>query len=165
MRISKTVRNSGISVGVLLVVLIAGGTAYTLFGDGQAPKQASSTKAVAEETFQPIPKPPQPAANAPEGVAVGAFTTPVAPGSNSSIQVHTNAGSTCNISVVYNNAPSTDSGLAPKTADEYGVVSWSWTVGSSVPVGSWPVRVTCAYHGRTGVVQANLEVSRTAPAQ
>jgi len=160
MLISKTVRNSGISAGILLIVLMAAGMAYTLFSAGPAPKPVLS-KPADEESFQAVPKPPQPAANAPEGVAVGAFTTPVVPGSNASIQVRTNAGSTCTITVVYNNVASTDSGLTPKTADDYGVVSWSWTVGSTVPVGSWPVHVTCAYHGRTGVVQANLEVNRT----
>jgi hypothetical protein len=87
-------------------------------------------------------------------------TSPIAAGSNSSITVRTNAGSTCAVTVSYNGAPSTDSGLTPKTADAYGNVTWTWTVNSSVPAGSWPVKVTCTYHGRSGVVISNFQVTK-----
>lgn len=140
---------------VMLGLFIGGGVVYTLMADNPGPTKAAAPKA--QEPLQHTLKPVQPAANAPEGVAVGSLTTPVKVGTNASIIINTNAGSTCSISVIYNSGvPSTDSGLAPKLADAYGVVSWSWTVPASTPPGNWPVKVTCLYHGRSGVVEANL---------
>jgi hypothetical protein len=51
-----------------------------------------------------------------------------------------------------------DPGLVKKTADEYGMVSWTWGVSRSVPVGKWPVTVTCAIGKHSGVVIGDLEV-------
>ncbi len=78
---------------------------------------------------------------------------------NASIIIRTNAGSKCVIAVVYDKTASSDSGLGSKTADEYGIASWTWTVESSVPIGKWPVKVTCVYNGRSAVVQGNLQVA------
>lgn len=86
--------------------------------------------------------------------------SPVKAGSNTTISVKTTPKATCSISVVYAGAASTDSGLAPKKADAYGEASWTWTVGASVPAGSWPVKVTCTYKAKSGVVQQSLQVTR-----
>jgi hypothetical protein len=72
--------------------------------------------------------------------------------------VKTNATSECTIVVEYNEVPSTDSGLKPKKADDYGIVSWTWTVEETVPVGKWPVEVVCAYNDQTAMVRGNLVV-------
>jgi hypothetical protein len=93
-----------------------------------------------------------------EQAALQALTSPVKAGQNSSVNVKTNATSTCTINVSYNNVASKDSGLTPKVADAYGNVSWSWTVDPTAPVGSWPVKVTCVYRGRSAVVIGNLQV-------
>lgn len=155
----KTARNIAISAFVMLILLASAGVAYTYFF-GPSASEVVTPKAVAE--VQPLPKPAVPADNAPEGVAIGAFTTPVKPGDNASMQVHTQPTSTCTISITYNGVVATDSGLLSKTADDYGTVGWSWTVPVSTPEGKWPVKVTCTYHGRSGVYQAELEVSKTA---
>jgi hypothetical protein len=105
-------------------------------------------------------EPAQPAPNAKEGVAVQSLTSPVAPGDNASIDIHTNRDSKCTITVVYNNIPSKDAGLTPKTADEYGLASWSWTVESTVPVGKWPVTVTCEWNKKIAVVIGDLIVKK-----
>jgi hypothetical protein len=160
-RIPKAVRNALISGAILLLVLVVGGVAYTYYV-GRAPvdTKADAVKPADATTSDYTIKPTQPAANARESAAVQLLTTPVAPGSNASISVKTNATSTCKISVTYNNVPSTDSGLTPKTANDFGTVDWSWTVGPNTPLGTWPVVVTCDYHGRTAVVQGDLEVAR-----
>ncbi len=74
--------------------------------------------------------------------------------------VKTNAAAACNIKVVYDKTASTDSGLIAKVADEYGMVSWGWTVEPSVPLGKWPVKVTCANAKHSAVVQSDLVVEK-----
>ena len=157
-RIPRTLRRTIITMVALLLLFIISGVAYVLISDRENAKSAPATVPPAE--VLPLPKPTPPGINAPEGAAVETLTSPVSAGSNSSITIATNAGSACTISVSYNNVPSTDSGLAPKTADVYGNVNWTWTVDSSAPVGTWPVKVTCVYHGRSGVVIGNLEVAK-----
>lgn len=74
------------------------------------------------------------------------------------MSIRTQPGSNCTIKAVYNNVDSTDPGLAPGVADEFGTLSWSWKIGENVPTGTWPVTVTCLYHGRSAVVQGDLVV-------
>jgi hypothetical protein len=161
MRIPKTVRNTFLSVMVLLIIFIGVGAAYTyLGGDESTPPQTAVSKP--EVTPQQMIKPVMQDPNGPVGVAIGALTTPVRPGANASIQVRTHSGAKCDITVTYDTGISTDSGLVSKTADEYGVAAWSWTVGSNVADGKYPVNVACAYNGRSGVGTPQQEVSRTA---
>ncbi len=80
-------------------------------------------------------------------------------GSNASIYVRTNPKSKCAIFVQYSNgAQSHDSGLAPKTADAYGSVAWSWTVNGPASLGDGSATITCLYHARSGVVKADVKV-------
>lgn len=159
-RVPKTVRKTAISVVILLVLFVVAGMAYVLITDRSSAKPVS--KAAPANTASPtaLPKPTQPAPNAAEGVAVETVTSPVAAGSNASISISTNAGSVCTILVTYNGVPSTDSGLAAKAPDPYGGVTWTWTVGNSVPPGTWPIKVTCTYHGRSGVALSNMQVTK-----
>lgn len=158
-RLRKSLRNAVVSAVVLLVVFLAAGIIYILVADKNTyvpPVSAKKTDAAPS-----VVKPTPPAVNAPEGVALETMASPVAAGANTMITVSTNAGSACTILVTYaGGVKSTDSGLAPKNADVYGNASWSWTVDSSVPAGNWPVKVTCTYHGRTGVLQNDLQVTK-----
>lgn len=157
-RVPKAVRNALLSAIVLLVVIVGGGVAYVWYGGQSAPVRPLAATPVAD-TEAPVIKPSKPSPNARESVAIESLTTPVAPGANSSMMIRTLAGSKCTISVLYNNVPSTDSGLTPKVADEFGSVSWSWTVHPDTPVGHAPVTVTCAYGSKTAVVQGDLVVT------
>lgn len=156
-RLPKTVRDTLISVVVMVVLFVAAATVYILIADRNA-KSTSPPKNNQTAAQTDSIKPVAPAANAPEGVANESLISPVAPGQNTTFNVRTNAGSTCTITAVYNKVPSHDSGLVPKTADEWGYVSWTWTVDRSAPAGTWPVTVTCVYHGRSGVLIGNLQV-------
>lgn len=156
MRLPRSVRNALISALVLLVLIVGAGVAYTLLAGGTDTTVTPPPRQTA--TKEPVIKPKKPAADAKEGAAIEMLTSPVAAGSNASVNVRTNAGSTCSILVTYAGVKSTDSGLKPKTADDFGAVSWAWTVGSTVPAGNWPVKVTCVYHGRSAVVQSDLQV-------
>jgi len=158
-RIVRSIRNISISVGVLVAILVAAGAAYTWFiGRNQAP---AVTTATTDTTLTPVVKAVDPAPNAPEGASVQSITSPVAPGSNASVTVKTNPGSWCTITVVYDKTASTDSGLAGKTADEFGSVSWTWTVDATAPVGKWPVTVTCLRNKLSAVVVGDLVVAKS----
>jgi hypothetical protein len=149
-----------LSIVVLAVVFVGGGLGYTWYM-GQQP--VDTTAAIAEPVVtKPAPeiKPVKPSANAKESASVQMLTSPVAPGANASISVKTNPASKCTIKVEYNKILSTDSGLTAKTADEFGMVSWTWTVEETAPLGKWPVKVTCTYNKKSAFVQGDLKVAK-----
>jgi hypothetical protein len=160
-RIIRFVRNIAISVAVLLVIFIGGGAAYTWYM-GRTTVVDTSVADSIDTTPTPVIKHVQPAANANESASVQMLTSPVAPGSNASVTVKTNPSSECTIAVEYNKVASKDSGLRLKTADEFGIVSWTWTVEVSVPLGTWPVKVTCinTANKKSAFVQGDLVVAR-----
>ena len=158
--IPKTIRKVTFTIIVLLFIFVVAGIAYVFITDHFSTKilPAISTNNAAQSS--PLPKPVAPGSNSPEGVAVQTVISPVSVGSNSSITVNTNAGSVCTITVTYNGIQSTDSGLSSKIADAYGNVTWTWTVETGVPVGSWPIKVTCTYHNRSAVVLSTVQVTK-----
>ena len=50
------------------------------------------------------------------------------------------------------------SGLVKKIADEFGVVTWAWTVPAGTPQGTWPVNVSCKNKKYSAVVSSDLVV-------
>jgi hypothetical protein len=154
----KTLRNVVINAVVLLVLVIGGGVAYIWYLGQDEAANTSAIPAPIEAAPAPVIKPTRPAADAKQSAAVQMLTSPVAPGENASIMVKTNAESSCTITVEYNDVPSTDSGLKPKKADDFGIVSWTWTVEETAPVGTWPVDVNCSFNDQTAMVRGNLVV-------
>lgn len=160
-RIPSRLRKILISAFILLIIFLLAGTAYTLFASSSVKQTAQpSTEDKAVSSAPHIYKPPKPGANAAEGVAIVSLISPVKAGANSSIAISTNIGSTCTISVIYDKVASKDSGLVSKHADDYGNADWTWTVDKSAPAGKWPVKVTCTYNKRTGVVIGDLVVTK-----
>lgn len=143
----------------MLLIFVIAGVVYVFYVDRQQP--APPKKSAAKTDSEPsVFKPVAPAANAQEGVSIQSLLSPVAAGSNTSMSIRSNAGSTCSILVTYNGgAISHDSGLAPQKTDVYGFVTWTWTVEKTVAPGTYPVKVTCVYNGRSGVVIGNLQVT------
>jgi hypothetical protein len=93
----------------------------------------------------PPPSPPTTASPAPATAVTFTFvSSPVARNANATATVQTTPTVGCTIVVTYNSGPSTAAGLAPKTADAYGIVSWTWKVGGNTALGTYPIRVTCA---------------------
>jgi hypothetical protein len=158
-RIPRGVRNSLISFFVLLVLFVGAGVGYTWYVGNSGPATVVAS-APTGQTSEPVIKPSKPSPNAKESVAIESLTTPVQPGANSSLIIRTLPTSKCSITVVYGTTASKDSGLIPKDADEFGTVSWSWTVSEETPVGHAPVTVTCAYNKQTAVVQGDLVVTK-----
>ncbi len=158
MKIPRGVRNALFSVVILVVLFVLAGAAYTLFAGQSGPEPVKTTSKPAQTAYS-APKPVAPAPNASVGVSIDSLLSPVSAGSNTSLEVKTTPKANCTVSVVYNGVASTDSGLAPKVADAYGVAGWTWTVGAAVPAGSWPINVTCSYHAKSGVAKTNLQVT------
>ena len=152
----KTVRRTITSMVILLLLAVSAGALYTWYLGQQ--------KSLAVVEDEPTPsrrvdiRPVHQDPNANVGVAVQVLTSPVKPGENASVTVRTNQLANCTISVKYDTVTATDSGLVKKQADEFGMVSWAWTVAPTAPEGTWPVRITCATKKKSGMVEGDLTV-------
>jgi zona occludens toxin (predicted ATPase) len=155
--VRRKAKNIAIATVVLLLLLVVGGVAYIWYTGQQGPQPAANK--VATETTREAIKPTTPNPNTQESAAIEFLSSPVVPGDEASVNVKTVATSNCSVSVIYNNVPSSDPALKEKVADDFGNVSWNWTVGKSTPTGSWPVKITCSWHGKTAVVQGDLVVA------
>lgn len=150
----------GICATIIIISTVLG-LAYVWYMGMTKPVQpAAVAQPLANKTITPAPVSDE---NAPVGVAIQTLTSPVAKGGNASISIKTRPQAACSIRVTYSVTPnqdqeSKDGGLIPKTADAYGVASWTWTVETSRPVGSWPVEVTCAYKAKWGYGKDMLQV-------
>jgi hypothetical protein len=158
MNFLKSLRQVGILALVILILLVLAGVLYVLFSNQQG-VHTDVVSAGAVNQASPI-TPKAPAANAKEGVAIQALTPSAAPGSVVSVVATTNATSRCTIHVDASVDSQDDPALAPQVADAYGTVSWSWRVSRAAGAGNKSLEVTCAYHGRTGVVDGQYTVSR-----
>ena len=158
-RVFKKVRNIFIAAFIIILILFAIGVAYTWYsGRTTVPIQASNDTTTETPPSQLRRTDISP--NAAVSASIQSLESPVAPGQNSSVIVKTNPGAWCTITVLYNKVASKDSGLTGKTSDEYGSVSWSWTVESSVPIGKWPVTVICVRNVKSAVVIGDLEIKQ-----
>jgi hypothetical protein len=159
--VKKTLKVTTIVV-TLLVLVVAAGVGYTWYVGQYGEEEGQAFQQPAQPTGgKQTAKTSKVDENAVMGAAVQSITSPVIPGSNASVMVRTNPQANCVISVIYDKTPSKDSGLIEKKADEYGLVEWTWTVESTVPLGKWPVKVTCANKKHTAVVENDLRVVKT----
>ena len=157
----KTLKSTLRNIVILLILIIVIGVGYTWFIGKTSP--APVVKVEAPVNSQPTVKHVAIAENVPVGVSIQLLTSPVAPGSNASITIKTLPVTNCTISVIYDKTPSKDSGLTSKISDEFGSITWAWTVEPTIPVGKWPVTVTCARGKKSGVVIGDLVVSKDVP--
>ena len=161
MGVLVAVRNTVVSIVIILAVLVGGMVAYTYFlgpeNEGNAAKQAEQAAVPVQTEVTPT----KPSANTPASASVTALSSPVVPGDNASLTIKTVPTAKCTVAVTYGTVAAKDSGLAPKNADEFGTVSWVWTVDKAAPIGTWPVKVTCAYGAKSAMVQGDLVVSKT----
>ncbi len=163
LQVPRAVKRTLASACVLLVLVIAAGLVYVyLFGQGG---DQSTTSLLANQPPQAQPiVPTKPPANAREGTAITVLNNPVLRGEEASVGVQTLPGSSCTISVEYNHEKVQASGLAAKTADDFGNVAWDWTVSTSAPLGTRSATITCSYNKSSSVVVGNFEVTNTTPA-
>ena len=138
-----------IIIGLILVIWI-------IWQNGQ---KAIDVEPLPVKETPKIVEAPKPDPTGPVGVSTQVFTSPVQQGGNVSFVIRTRPEAACSITVTYDKDISKDAGLLPKTADEFGVVQWTWTVESSRPVGKWPVDVTCALGKESGYHREELVVT------
>lgn len=159
---ARRARNIGLSAFLMLLILVGAGLAYTWYV-GRNTKLVVEDVVPNKKTVEPHERPKRLAPDAAVGVSVQMITSPITPGMNAMVTIKTNPLATCKISVIYNNVPSTDSGLAEKKADDYGVATWTWTVPKETPLGAWPVKVDCANEKKSGTVTTNLTLVKELP--
>lgn len=153
----RTLRNILLSVIVLGLLFTGAGVAYVKFGDRhQQPAPPAPDYQAAEPAI--FAKPRKPSADAVVSASLQSLISPVSPGKNTSMSVHTLPDARCEISVKYKDITSHDSGLIPRQADAYGNVTWTWTVDAAAPAGTWPAKVTCTHNKRSAVVIGDLQV-------
>lgn len=162
-KILKHVRNVTISIVALTVLTVGAGVGYTWYM-GQQPAVEAAVIEDETGTLRPaVSKPRTVASDAKVSVSTQMITSPVEPGENASITARTNPEARCTIAVTYGEIgekenKSDDSGLVDKVADEYGVVSWTWSVEATRPTGKWPVEVTCENDKHSAYLRAELVV-------
>ena len=146
-----------LSALILVVLFFMVGFVYVYMND-QSSGIADTSKSTATIKYQPLKPPPRSSPKSTVGVAIESLDTPVTRGSQTSMIITTNSYATCSISVIYNNIPSKVPGLSPKVADAYGMVTWTWTVPKTTPVGNWPIKVVCHDQTQSGVLDESLSV-------
>lgn len=155
----KAVKKTIISFVALTVLIVIAGLAYTWYVGQQ---QSDAAEVIAVETPQKktgsdIQSDP----NANVGVSVQYLSSPITPGSETTITIKTNREAECTIAVEYNKVPSKDAALTRQMADEYGAVKWDWFVEDSVPTGTWPVNIYCYKNEKSGFVRGDLKVVKS----
>lgn len=152
----NSMRRLGIASACLVILAVGGGIVYTWVMGQNQPALASSD--LKPNTKRVNLAPPKVSATAPVGVAIQSVSSPVTPGENASVMVRTNPEVGCSIVVTYDTVPAVDSGLSKKAADEFGTVSWAWTVPATAPLGTWPVDITCQNKKHSAVLKVDLVV-------
>lgn len=162
MHIVKPLLKVLLSAVILLGVIVGAGVGYIWYTGQNGNVDAAVAEKPNVHARPAVIKPSKPKPGTAVGAAVHMITSPVAPGTNASITVKTVPTARCVISVVYDKTASKDSGLLPKAADDFGTVSWTWTVDANAPLGKWPAKVTCEFGGRSAVVIGDLVVAASA---
>jgi hypothetical protein len=152
-------RKIALTIVILIVVVVGVGIGYTWYVGQQTPAPTAIAPPLEATPVKVVTK-PKVDLKAPVSASVQSLSTPVAPGDNAAITVRSSLESTCKILVEYNKVASKDSGLIEKKVDEFGMVSWSWKVEESVPLGKWPVEVTCTRAKNSAVTKEDLEVKK-----
>lgn len=147
-----------LAVFILLVLLIGAGVAYTYFWGPTSTPAAIAPKSSPPPNAQLVAPKGDP--KAPVGVSVQVMTSPVVPGENAMYVIKTKPKARCTVGVVYGTLVSKDTGLAPKIADEFGTLSWTWTVDKAAPVGKWDFETLCVDQktGQSGRLIGHQEV-------
>ncbi len=143
----KEFRNIIIAFVVLALLLIGIGLIIAWL---MQPKKAEQTTSVPVANQKPAVAPPRKfGPNVPIGSAVQSISSPIAPGDNAYVTLRTTEGATCSIKVV-NLDPHgkeidriNDSGLADKKVDDFGVVTWTWTMPPGAALATWKADIFC----------------------
>lgn len=157
---TRALRKTVISSVVLVILIVAAGLGYTYYMDKQNSANALKSSTNAADQQGVTIKPGKPSPNAPEDASLEVLTTPIARNQTDMVSIKTQADSTCSIVVTYvNGLVVKDPGLIPKTADDFGSVSWNWNISPTAPVGQGQVKITCDFYKKSAMVEGNFQVT------
>lgn len=135
-------RKTTLGLLVLVLLLVIAGLIYAWYTAQRNPVASTSSTTIRQPNA--IKKPTIPSPKAVIGVATQYISTPIAPGEEATMSIHTNGDATCKIFVHYaNNVISKDPVLSTQTADDFGLASWNWIIPKSTPLGKGLVEVRC----------------------
>lgn len=158
----RLVKTLFITIFTLLILGGGAGAGYVWYLGNTKPVTTTEVQVPTKPKIVQAAEAPKAKPTGPVGVSVQVLTSPVKPGGNASMTIRTRPDAACSIKVTYKDKQqSTDGGLIPKTADEFGLVQWTWTVESSRPVGTGAAEVTCALGDKSGYVKGDLEVANS----
>jgi hypothetical protein len=138
----------GILLGVALLVAGCGDSSSLGIADpssGLATEEPLATEDMASEA--PATDPPAAAALP---VKITKKAGSVARGAVATLAIKTAKKARCDIDVEYDSGTGSAKGLANKTADSSGRVTWRWTVGRSTHRGTVPITIYCTLGDRSG---------------
>lgn len=152
------------AMGVL--IWVGAGLVASRARTGAAPGTSESAIATPSPTPAAVVLPSAPAPGSPSiptpvatpvpsVTTIVSLTSPVRRGSGATLLAQAAPGGQCSITITYSFGRSTAIGLEPRATSAEGTVEWDWTVGTQVPLGSWPVRVDC---GASGIADTTLQV-------
>ncbi len=143
----KTLRNMLIIIVILAAIIIG---LFLLYLWLSKPKVATLGGAsTVTQTTVNEPKMHKPPDNVPIGSSIQAVSSPIAPGGNGSLTLRTTESAMCSIKIVKLDKQMremdkvSDSGLSHKKADDFGMVTWTWTMSKSAVTGPWQADITC----------------------
>lgn len=146
-RLIRFVRN--LTVGVVILTVIIGGVYVVLLWLNK-PKVASTPAPDATNKDNPsFMTPHKPPKDVAIGSSIQSISSPVSPGDNASLTLRTTESAVCTIKVVRLDAEMrevqrvADSGLGDKTADEFGIVTWTWTMPANAAIAKWQADISC----------------------
>ena len=149
MGISRRVLLSLISIIILVFIATA--------CDSQ---EAQVSRDVGKETSASKDVKTEQTAEKPMFVDIVSTTSPISPGGDPvTLFAKTRPGAVCEIKVGYKGGPNEAKALFSKQAETNGLISWTWTVDTSVALGKYPITITAkSLDGQTATDTTNIEV-------
>jgi hypothetical protein len=135
-----------IVVVVLIIAIVAGLIYVWLMGLQAKPLTTTTAQTTTQPAFITPHKVPD---NVEIGSSIQSLSSPISPGDNASLTVRTTESAVCKVKIIHLDdsqkelARVTDSGLGDKTADEFGMVTWTWTMPSNVAIAKWSADIYC----------------------
>lgn len=164
-RYARLLRN--VVIGIAILAVLIGGTYAALlwFNNPQAALTVKEPDATNQQnpSFMTPHKPPKDVAI---GSSIQSISSPIAPGNNASLTLRTTESAVCTIKVVRIDAAMrevqrvSDSGLSDKEADDFGVVTWTWTMPADAVIAKWQADITCTRDSKSTRSIGEIEVQK-----
>jgi hypothetical protein len=157
--VTKTLRQALVSSLVLVLLVAVGGVAYTWYSGRNSGMEGNPAIAqpLVYQPRQTIQRAPIPD-DAKVGVSLQVIADEVFAGDDLYMSIHTVPGSTCTLTVSYQDEKTPSYQLEPYLADEYGVATWNWQIDPASAKGYWRASSLCERNGNSGVVSGKFLV-------